>query len=300
MPNDQEIGHATPNLTSARYMQGMDQARHRDHAVWFDQHRTSTYRDAKGNAIFTDGRPYYSVIEKATRMPVGPVFPYGWEAPAYAPQQYLVRSIGRITNLPTFEGSNLLKTVTSNRFALDYQSMKRDDTEHWLAHWKLAVNTAAANGWEPPKPHARMDPRLLAIVGPAPRNPKIAEAMAAGNPWILGMKVATWNAELGKSVVEPDEELLRLLTLNREEVVTMEDLDRYEIESARRENLPSDTRKELDEVLAEARAKSRELDALLAAHKAAPKSKGGRPKGSRNTPRPTEPLAPAKVAGTDG
>src|SRR5262245_33517524 len=90
---------ATGNI-SDRYMQGMNQAKQRGVAVWFDQHRSTTFRNAHGDLVFENGRPYHSIVELKTKMPVGPVMPFGWEAPVEVPQQYIINAIGRATFLP--------------------------------------------------------------------------------------------------------------------------------------------------------------------------------------------------------
>ena len=272
------------NSVVARYMGGMDQARNRGHAVWFDQHRSATYRDPKGGTPFENGRPYYSIIENATKMPVGTVMPLEWEAPIYAPQQYIVKSIGTITNLPTVmsEGlEHLRKGTVTDRFRIDYDAMERDDSEASLAHWRLAVAEAASRDWDVPRYGQPMDRRLIAIVGPAPRSPKVAQAFKAGNPWALGMKPPVFNQITGRMEIEEDEQLARVLTMNRMDLVTPDQMEAEEQERRDRLEVHADTdlMKELREMRDEAMAKMRELKAMQAAQADAPKkNKGGRPK----------------------
>ncbi len=272
------------NSVVARYMGGMDQARHRGHAVWFDQHRSATYRDPKGGTPFENGRPYYSIIEIVSKMPVGTVMPLEWEAPIYAPQKYLLRSIGRVTNLPKVasEGLQHLRAgTTTDRFRIDYDAMQREDREACIAHWRLAVAESSSRDWDVPLFGAPMDRRLLAIVGPAPRSPKIAEAFKAGNPWALGMKVPTFNQRTGQMEIEEDEELARILLLNRDDVLTPEQAEQ-EAEGQRRERLEvhadTDLMKQLREMRDEQVAMAKELAALRAKDAEKPKNKGGRPK----------------------
>lgn len=213
---------ATNSAIAARYMNGMDQASTRGIGLWFDQHKSSTYVNAKGERLFENGRPYYSIIELKTRMPVGPVMPLGWDAPFFAPQQYILDSIGKVTNVAASIAEGIPLNVNSDRFRINYQAMKRDDTEATMNHWRLAVAEAASRDWEVPEFGAPMDRRLLAIVGPAPRSPKIADALLSGDPWILGQLMPTADPKTGAMRVEENEALARLLRLNRQDVFTAE------------------------------------------------------------------------------
>ena len=248
---------ATNNNASVRYLHGMDQAATRDIGVWFDQHRSSTYRNAAGESIFENGRPYYSIIETRSRMPVGPVMPLKWQAPVYAPDQYLVRSIGRVTNLPTVVGEGIPTRTTTDRFRIDYAAMLRDDMDASQVHWRLAVAEAAARDWDVPRWGQPMDRRLLAIVGPAPRSPKIAEAFIAGNPWALGQLMPSRDPQTGQMRVEEDEQLARVLQMNRDDLVTPEQAEREEEVREQKRTAKRETTH--PDVVAEALAKMNEL-----------------------------------------
>lgn len=280
---------AVNNAASAKYLGGMNQETTRSTAVWFDQHRNMQFRDANGDYIFEMGRPYYSIIEIASRMPVGPVMPLGWEAPVYAPQKYLLSSIGRITNLPKAQGEGLAKLATTDRFKLDYEAMERDDREATDAHWRLAVQVAADRDWPAPRWGAPMDRRLLAIIGPAPRSPKIAQAFKAENPWALGMLMPVFNPATGRTEVEVDEQLARILTLNRDDLVTAEEAERlYAEDEARaataKEMAHPDVLAEVKAQLAEIKEMKRDLAAQLAAAKGTPKRGPGRPPRTKSAP----------------
>jgi hypothetical protein len=116
-------------------MGGMDQTAHRGTAVWYDQHKSSTYRDAEGVAIFENGRPYYSIIELKSRMPIGPVMPLGWSAPLMPPQTYLLDSIGKLAKSNRVVTDGLQKSAVTDRIHINYDRMKREDEEATLAHW---------------------------------------------------------------------------------------------------------------------------------------------------------------------
>lgn len=260
---------ATNSAIAARYMNGMDQASTRGIGLWFDQHKSSTYVNAQGERLFENGRPYYSVIELKTRMPVGPVMPLGWEAPFYAPQQYLLTSIGRVTNVAA-SLNTITTNVNSDRFRIDYNAMKRDDTDATMAHWRLAVSEAASRDWPVPEFGATMDRRLLAIVGPAPRSPKIADALLSGDPWILGQLMPTADPKTGALRVEENEALARLLRLNRQDVFTVEAW-------TEQAQAPSSELAEAKAILAETLKAKAEIAAMLK------EAKGTAPKGKKKS-----------------
>lgn len=284
---------ALNNAAHRKYVGTMaSQESQRDHAVWFDQHRSSTFRDANGEAIFEHGRPYWSVIEKRSRMPSGPVMPLGWEAPVIAPQAYIIKSIGRITNLRVVGGEGLKKSTVTDRFAIDYAQWERDDTQALNDHWKLAVATASEKDWDVPRLGQPMDRRLLAIVGPMPRSPKIARACAAGDPWALGMLMPSLDPKTGQMRVEENVELARLLKMGRNDLLTVEEaereeLEREQMERARRMQNDPEQLSEAMAILAEAKRMMKEIEAERAALKRE-RPKGGRPVGSTNKPKPVE------------
>jgi hypothetical protein len=254
------------NNAAAKYMQGMDQASTRGVAVWFDQHTSTTFRNASGELIFAQGRPYHSIVELRTKMPVGPVMPLGWQAPVYAPQQYVIKAIGKVTNLPS-SVAGILTNTTTDRIRIDYAAMREDDRQATEAHWREAVNKADAMGWTPPNYGRPMDKRLLALVGPAPRSPKIADAFIAGDPWILGMLMPTRDAQTGQMRVEPNTELERLLKLNRDDLMTPEEAEREEAafeadRASRAEVLQPDVLAEANAMLAEAKRLHAEMQAM--------------------------------------
>lgn len=259
---------ATGNVHD-RYMAGMNQSAHRGVAVWFDQHRNAAYRNAAGERLFENGRPYHSIVELKTKMPVGPVMPFGWEAPVEVPQQYIIKAIGKVTGLPASAGP-ILTTVVTDRIRIDYERMRADDEAACRAHWNEAVQKASQMGWEPPQYRKPMDPRLIALVGPAPRDPRIAQAFISGNPWALGF------------TDEVDVALQRLIALNRTDLMTPEEVEAEEeaivdAKVARDTLALPDIQAEVRRLVAEALKDAKE--------KAPPRNKGGRP---RKHPIPSE------------
>ena len=122
-------------------MDGMrDQAKQREFAVWFDQHKDTTYTNAAGERIFEEGRPYWSTTEKSTKMPVGPVYRAGWVAPWEPPQQYIVSSIGRIAKAHLF-GGVLPRGTSTDRFRIDYGQMITDDREATRQYHQMVVES---------------------------------------------------------------------------------------------------------------------------------------------------------------
>ena len=253
----------------------------RAHAVWFDQHRDSKFTNAEGARIFEYGRPWWSVVEKSTGQPVGPVYPMGWDAPFTVPMQYINQSIGRIArpelgNLPVPFGTN------SDRFRIDYTQMQADDRWAKNEHFRRAVQIAASKNLPIPTFSTVMDSRVLELVGPLPRDPRIAEACMGGNKWILGQLMPTLDRVTGQMRVEEDVELARLLRMGNAALWTPEESEREALrlaqEQAEREErgrtveLPP----EFKQLLADTLAMKAELAAMKA--EKAPKNKGGRPK----------------------
>lgn len=276
----------------AKYMNGMNQAATRGVAVWFDQHKSSTFRNAAGELVFEQGRPYHSIVELKTKMPVGPVMPLGWDAPIHAPQQYVIDAIGKATNLPS-SVAGILTNTTTDRIRINYQRWRTDAEQAVTAHWREAVAKADAMGWEPPIYGRPMDKRLLALVGPSPRSPKIADAFLAGDPWILGMLMPTRDAETGQMRVEPNVELERLLLLNRQDVMTPEEAER---EAALAQAAGRATRAEVQQpdVLAEAQAMMAEAKRMMAETQAMLAGKATRTDTAKRGPgRPRKDAVPA-------
>lgn len=252
-----------------------DQAKHREFAVWFDQHKDTTFKNAAGDRIFEYGRPYWSTTEKSTKMPVGPVYRMNWVAPWEPPQAYIVASLGRI---PKMEGGAGLmpKGTLTDRFRIDYAQMVTDDREAMRVYHQAAVRKAADLNLPIPRLGAVPDSRLIAIIGPPPRDPRIAQAAMAGNKWLLGQLAPTWNADANRMEVEEDEGLAKLLQLLNPAQETYEDMERA-AEAAEKSAGPVPDG--VQELMAEFRAMQARIAELEGNRKAdAPKNKGGRPR----------------------
>jgi len=220
--------------------EGFSQAKTRGVMFWFDQHRDPHYRTPDGVAIFEQGRPYWSWVERpadgvAAPMPVGEVIPMGWQAPFHVPQQYIVRSIGRITS-----GGDWLKGAGSTQFfKIDYAEMAKHDTEATQEYYRYAVAEAVRLKEPLPKYGQPLSPELRLVVGPPPRSPKIAEACIAGDKWILGQQMPIPVRNSGRLHVPENKELARLLRVQREQFHTMSELD--ELDSLNASPAKSDT-----------------------------------------------------------
>lgn len=206
--------------------EGFSQAKTRGVMFWFDQHRDPHYRNAGGVAIFEQGRPYWSWVERpadgvAAPMPVGEIIPMGWSAPFYVPQQYIVRSIGRIAP----NGDWMKGAGSTQFFKIDYAQMAKDDKAATEEYYRTAVAEAVRLKEPLPKYGQVLSPELRLVVGPPPRSPKIAEACMAGDKWILGQQMPIVDRTTGKSYIPENKELARLLRVQKEQFHTMSELD---------------------------------------------------------------------------
>jgi hypothetical protein len=261
--------------------EGWSQNKQRTVGFFFDQHRDTTYRDAKGVAIFENGRPYWAYVEKpangvAMPMPVGEIIPIGWQAPWYAPQKYLVKSLGRIAR----DGNWHTGPGTTNYFRIDYAAMIKEDSDAMQAYYEIAINEAARLNITPlpqygqPLPH-----NLRLVVGRPPRSPKIAEAALAGDRWLLGQQMPELDRASGEYVIRENPVLARLIKMSHETLLTPDQSEAQQVAQARAAaapvEAPSDLMQQLQEEIAAAKAARVEMEAMRDAMKA--KSKGGRP-----------------------
>ena len=255
-----------------------DQAKQREFAMWFDQHRDSKFTNAAGERIFEDGRPYWSTVEKSTKMPVGPVYRMGWTAPWEAPQAYIVSSIGKISKV-TFGNGVVPRGMTTDRFRIDYEQMRKDDKAAYDAFLNHAIRVAFDRNITPPKYGQPLHYHLTTIVGPPPRDPRIAQAALAGNKWLLGQLMPTFNPVTNQMEVEEDEELARILRQGNDQYQTVEEMER---EAERNEVSAGPVPDQVQEMFAEFKKMKAELDALKAENQ---RKKGGRPPSKKdNTP----------------
>lgn len=174
---------------------GWSQADQRSYAIWYDQHK---------NAQFPQGRPWWSVVERAAEgakmpMPVGELQPQGWDAPWLPDAKYVTASLGKAT-----QGNSMQE----HRFRIDYPAMINDRKQAMREYYNLAVVEAVGQGWEAPNYGDPITFRLRQIIGPMPLSPKIPEAAMAEDPWLLGF-----------SPVE-NEQLARLLQMGTEDLLT--------------------------------------------------------------------------------
>jgi hypothetical protein len=170
-------------------VEGWSQAKQRDLALFFDQHRSSD---------FPDGRSWWCYIEKSTGQPVGELQPHGWAAPWVPEAKYLAMAAG---------------TLRNNRFRIDYQRQISDYTLAMQEYYKRAVQEAAAFNLPIPNYGEACSYKLRMIIGEPPKSPKIPEAALAGDPWILGFSK------------EVNEELRRLLYTGDNRLPTPEEFN---------------------------------------------------------------------------
>lgn len=201
--------------------EGWSQHKQRALAFYYDQHRSDKFRNAEGEPIHQIGRPYWAWVERpadgaAQPMPVGPIAPAGWQAPWYAPEKYVVRSIG----LVTADGAWTNSAIRTNHFRIDYGAMAHEATEATKAYYERAVREAAAQKMTLPKYGQPLPFELEIIVGRAPVSPKLPEAASAGNDWILGQRMPEFNPASGRVEVVVDRTLARLIHMSSVDLPT--------------------------------------------------------------------------------
>jgi hypothetical protein len=160
--------------------EGWSQQSNRSPGIFFDQHKSPRH---------PAGRPWWCWTEtpanpKHPRGIVGELIPIvadldvggeivqGWLAPWVPEQKYVVRSIGLLAG--------------GNSFKIDYVSMISDYRQANERYYRLAASTAGAKNWPAPRMYGPVEFQLRAIVGDPPKSPKLPEAAAAGDPWLLG------------------------------------------------------------------------------------------------------------------
>lgn len=215
--------------------EGWSQNKQRATAIFYDQHKDSTYRlpaghpDA-GKQPFLNGRPWWGYVERpaegtAMPMPTGPLVPMGWTAPWYPPEKYIVGSIGRIRP----DGSMAvvgIGGVFEARFRIDYVAMMGEYTQALRDYYDKAVRTAAEIGLSGPDYGAPISYQLRVRIGDPPKSPKVPEAALAGNKWLLGQLPPVFNQRTQQWEVEEDEQLARLLSSGDPTVATAEQAER--------------------------------------------------------------------------
>ena len=135
-------------------------------------------------------------------MPVGELIPHGWGAPWTPDMHYMQMSLG---------------TLQTNRFRIAYERMITDYRQSMEEYYQRAATEAAAFNLPIPEYGEAVTWKLKAIVGAAPRSPRIPEAALAGDRWLLGF------------TDEPNEYLQRLLEsgdlrIGRQDEVPIEEI----------------------------------------------------------------------------
>jgi len=196
------------------------------------------------------------------------------------PQQYITDGIGRATARAAPSASLLSIGTKTNRIRIRYEDMLRDDKERALEHWRLCVANATRHNLPIPQFGAEIDFRLLELAGPEPRSPKIAEALMAGNPWLLGQQMPSRDPVTGVLVVEEDEQLARLLRRSMRNALMPQDVAATPVARGNAAEPVPDTVRELLAEMAEMRKRLAEVEGNAAAsakprsHKKAPAPAG--------------------------
>ena len=170
-----------PPAQRIQYQQeGKNQNTTRSPLVVFDQHRDKR---------FPNGRPWIGTTEipadaGGARGIIGELLPIsapmevdgvvlpGWDAPWVPEAKYVTMAIGTMT--------------AGNRIRFDYERMAADRRAANVTYYTLAAKTAAERNLPVPQLSGPVSFQLRAIVGNPPKSPKLPEAAAAGDPWLLG------------------------------------------------------------------------------------------------------------------
>jgi hypothetical protein len=153
-------------------------------------------------------------------QPTGPVTPLGWDAPWLPDDLYINSSLGRVAQ----DGSWMSALgIREPRFRIDYTKMIADYTAANRAYYRKAVLEASALKMAIPEYGSSLEYGLRQIVGEPPRSPKIPEAALAGNKWLLGQAQPHPDPKTGLMVVEPDEQLAKLLEWGEIDIMTPRD-----------------------------------------------------------------------------
>lgn len=170
-----------PPAPRIQYQQeGKNQNTNRSTLIVFDQHRAKD---------FPNGRPWIGVTENpadpgGARGIVGELLPIsadmmidgilvkGWDAPWLPETKYINMATSSIT--------------AGNRFRFDYERQATDRRAANVAYYTRAMKEAAERNLPVPKLYGHVSFQLRSIVGTPPKSPKLPEAAAGGDPWLLG------------------------------------------------------------------------------------------------------------------
>jgi hypothetical protein len=104
-----------------------------------------------------------------------------WHAPWYPEQT------------PKFFEFNYLR----NTLTIRYDAIQGHDRQGYDRHYEAAMKIAAENSWPEVEYGGVLRRGIEAIIGRWPRDPRIAQAAQAGDPWLLGFSSEV-NTELAK------------------------------------------------------------------------------------------------------
>jgi hypothetical protein len=165
-----------------------------------DRRFLDTFHDQHKSQRFPVGRPWTGYREYAANPELGhqPGFvtaeltqgnhedPFGsnWTAP------WIPEFNGGRTGF--YEFDYLRKRIT-----IRYDHVLGHDVAAWNAYFDAAAKIAAANGWGEIAFGLTPKFQITSVLGTPPRNPKIAQAAMAGDPWLLGFHDEP-NSELAK------------------------------------------------------------------------------------------------------
>ncbi len=134
---------------------------------FYDQHHSPRW---------PEGRPWWCYTEimadgVTPPMPCTPLAPDGWSAPWYPDEGYADFS-----------------RKSYGRFEWRWDRMLADDTEQYQAYYLAAAEIADRRNMPALEVGDPLPFAIRAVLRTPPRNPKIAEALLAGDPWMLGLR----------------------------------------------------------------------------------------------------------------
>ena len=170
MPTKPQSGSAS-TLTSQRDMRTLETV--------FDQHK---------NSRFPNGRPFWGYAEIQTDRRALPAFvcelmpgdhqdPMGsGHNPPWLPTQMRESNGRRYLEL----------NMRERKLKWNYALIIADDKLARLNYYRAAAKIANANGWKAPGMNEPVSFQIQSILLDPPRDPRVAEAALAQDPWILG------------------------------------------------------------------------------------------------------------------
>ena len=184
-------------MSTARFSaptEGWSQQTTRAPGIFFDQHKSASHPDGRAWWCWTEtpADPTHprgivgELIPITADLKIGTETIRGWNAPWFPEQKYVLR------------GAHIL---AGNRFRIDYPAMIADYVAANRRYYAMCAQECGAKNLPAPKLYGPVPFQIRALqgVGDPPKSPKLPEAAAAGDPWILGFS-AHVNEQLARII----------------------------------------------------------------------------------------------------